>query len=235
METTADFLKNWFVDHIMKSDQDYADWMKSFRGPAGIRAVIFDFGNVIARFDSSLTFGRLGAMCGVPGAELAARFQAEASLGRDFESGAISKAQFLDEVSRICGKAISEAEFVPAFTEIFTPIPSTLELIRKLKPNYRLGLISNTNPWHFEHGIRDSEAYPLFDAATLSFEAKALKPDPRIFQDCLDKLGLAAESCVFIDDIEAFAQAADRCLLHGICYRGPEALVRDLRRLKVSI
>lgn len=30
VEATTAFLKDWFVDHIMRSDLDYADWMKSF-------------------------------------------------------------------------------------------------------------------------------------------------------------------------------------------------------------
>jgi glucose-1-phosphatase len=234
LETTLIFLKHWFVQHIIESDQDYAAWVRSFYKRAKIRGIIFDFGNVIAHYDNDLILDRLAAMCGVESGELGRRFQAEPSLSSDFESGAISPEQFLGEVSRLCGRTITESEFIPVFTDIFTPIQSTCDLIRRLKQRYQLGLISNTNPWHFLHGIQTSEVFHLFDAVTTSFQVRTLKPDPRIYQDSLDKLDLVAEECVFIDDVAAFAHAASHCLLHGIHYRGPQELVDDLRKLDIS-
>jgi len=235
LEETLAFLKDWYVGHIMRSDQDYADYVKSFYRRAEIRGVIFDFGKVIANFDINLVLEGLSTICNIPSEELGRRFQADSSLARDFETGAISSEQFLGEVSRLCDHEFCEEEFIPIFTGIFTPIRSTCDLIRKLKGGYRLGLISNTNPWHFQYGIQKSEVFPLFDAVTVSFQLKALKPDPRLFQDALEKLDLVAEECVFIDDISAFAEAANGCLLHGIHYNGHQDLLRDLKILKISI
>jgi len=61
-----------------------------------------------------------------------------------------------------------------------------------------------------------------------------MKPDPRLFEDALDKLDLMAEECVFVDDQPAFAQAATDHLLHGIAFTTPVALMAELRRLKVA-
>jgi putative hydrolase of the HAD superfamily len=230
---TLSFLEKWFVGHIMTQDQAYAGWVKSFRHRAEIRAIIFDFGKVIADYDHGLFVERLAAVCAMSADELAGRFREEGSLFNDFEVGAISPAQFLGEMSRVCGHALSEAVLFPIFTDIFTPIPSTCELIRKLKGRYRLGLISNTNPWHYQHGIQDSEAFPLFDTVTLSFQAKALKPSPRIFEDALEKLDLVSEECVFIDDIPAFVEAANGLRFHGIQYRGPKELLEDLEAMNI--
>jgi len=234
VEATTAFLKDWFVDHIMRSDLDYADWMKSFYRRAKIRGIIFDFRNVIAILDNNLIMDRLATVCSLTPEELGGQFQQEASLFSDFECGAVSPEQFLEEVSRLCGRPLSEQEVLPIFTDIFTPIPSTQELIRKLKPRYRMGLIVNTNPWQFTQGIQTLEVFPLFEAVAMSFEVKSLKPDPRIFQDCLDKLDLVAEECVFITDTPAFAQAANASLLHGIAYRGHQELVRDLKKFNIS-
>jgi putative hydrolase of the HAD superfamily len=62
----------------------------------------------------------------------------------------------------------------------------------------------------------------------------ASKPDPRLFEDALAKLGLMAEECIYIDDKPAFAQAATNHLLHGITYTTPIALMAELRRRKVA-
>jgi len=233
VDATMTFLKGWFVEHIMRSDQDYADWMRSFYRRAKIRGVLFDSGGVLAGPDPGLTASRLAALCGLGPEELGGRLQAEASLFSDFECGAVTPEQFLEEVSRLCGHPLAEAELIPVFTDSFTPIPSARELLRRLKPRCRLGLIANANPWQFARGIRTSEVFPLFDAVTASFRVKALKPDPRVFQDALDQLELLAEECVFIDASAACAEAASGCLLHGIQDRGPQALLRDLGRFGI--
>jgi putative hydrolase of the HAD superfamily len=201
---------------------------------AEIRGIIFDFGKVVVDFHFGLAVDRLAAASGLPAERLAGLFSAQSPLMSRYESGEIGSDTFLAEVSRLCGHPFTEAEFVPIFTGIFTPIGSTIQLIRLLKQRYRLGLISNTNPWHFEHVIQPSEVFPLFDAVTLSFRAHALKPDPALFQDCLDQMGLMAEECVFIDDVAGYAEAATGNLLHGIHYTGHQDLLRHLRGLKVS-
>lgn len=199
-----------------------------------IRAVVFDFGNVIYRFDNGRILAGLSGLCGRSVGELAPLVGAS-PLAEDYEAGRVDSRAFLDGVSRLCSFPFEEASFVRAFTDIFTPIEGTLELIRRLRPRYRLGLISNTNPWHFEHAIRPCPVFPLFDAVTLSFERKALKPDPRLYEDSLAKLGLPAEACVFIDDRPEFAEGASRLGMHGITFADGGSLARELEALGVRI
>jgi len=197
-----------------------------------IRGVIFDFGNVIYRFDNRRILAGLSPLCGRSVGELAVLL-GESSLPQDYEAGKVDSSEFLEGVSRLCGFPFEKEPFFRAFTDIFTPIESTLELIRRLAPRYRLGLISNTNPWHFEHAIRTCEVFPRFAAVTLSHELKALKPDSRLFQDALRKLDLPAEACVFIDDRPDFAEGASRFGMHGITYKDHPSLIRELEALGV--
>lgn len=199
-----------------------------------IRGIVFDFGNVIYRFDNARMLTGLSGLCGRPADELAALMGASA-LSEEYESGRLDSKAFLARVSSLCGCPIAESDFVRVFTDIFTPIESTLELIRRLAPNYRLGLISNTNPWHFESIIRPCEIFPLFRAVTLSFEVKAMKPDLRLYEDSLAKLSLPAPSCVFIDDRPEFAEGAARLGMHGITYTGAESLRAALEALGVRV
>lgn len=198
-----------------------------------IRGVLFDFGNVICAFDHHRFLATLAPLCGQSPEALAERM-AGSDLPRAYESGEITSRAFLAGVSERCGFDFPEGPFVRAFTNIFTPIPSTFELIGRLKSRYRLGLVSNTNPWHAEHGIRTTSVFPLFDAVALSHEVRAMKPDPRIFQAALAQIGLPPEACVFIDDIPAFADAASELGIHGLTYTGPQALRDDLARLDVG-
>lgn len=198
------------------------------RHPHAIQAVIFDFGNVICRFDNTRFLEGLSALCGKPAGALKAAIYEDSPLNEDYEAGRIGSRDFLKGVSARCGKDISERDFLQAYTEIFTPIEATFALIRRLNPRYRLGLLSNTSPWHFEHAIRTTGVFPLFDSVSLSYEVGHSKPDPRIYEDALAKLGLPAEACVYIDDLRPFAQAASGQGMRGITYTTPEALLAEL-------
>jgi hemerythrin-like metal-binding protein len=234
LRETQAFLRDWYLDHILKSDMDYVPCLKRYHSEAVIKAVIFDFGNVVCRFDNSRFLDGLASLCGKPADDLKVALYQESTLTQDYEAGKIGSSEFREGVSSLCGMDLPEADFIRVYTDIFTPIESTFELIRKLKPRYRIGLLSNTSPWHLERAIRTTDIFPLFDSVTLSYEVGAHKPDPRLFEDALSKLDLMAEECVYIDDRPPFALAATEHLLHGIIYTTPIALMAELRRLKVS-
>jgi putative hydrolase of the HAD superfamily len=54
------------------------------------------------------------------------------------------------------------------------------------------------------------------------------KPDPAIYRHTLDKLGVAAQEAIFIDDIPANIAAARALGIDGILFTTVEQLRRDL-------
>jgi len=197
-----------------------------------IRGVIFDFGNVICSFDVEIFLAKLHEWSGLDVETLRDRIYGSRLHSR-YERGEISSERFYREISRLTGARVSAEEFAEGFSDIFTPLESTHGLIRALKGRYRLGLLSNTNEWHFERHIRKVPVFPLFDAVTLSFEVGALKPEPEIYLDALRKLSLPPEACVFIDDIGKYAEGAAALGIRGIRYTGPAELLRELSGLGV--
>lgn len=65
-----------------------------------------------------------------------------------------------------------------------------------------------------------------FDAVVASYEVGVLKPHPRIYQVCLEKLGVAAAEALFVDDREENVAAAVDLGLHGLCFTEAEGLAR---------
>lgn len=192
-----------------------------------IRGIIFDYGGVIHSFDYGGFFRifrnrtdrkveEMGSL--VDGSDLPWRY----------ESGEISSGEFFRGISALCGLRATEEEFLAAFVAIFTPIETTIGLIRDLSRSYRLGLLSNTNEWHFEHHIRVQDFFPLFDAVTLSYQVRAMKPAGEIYRDALRKIGLSPQECVFIDDREENVEGARRMNIHAIRYAGHDALLSSL-------
>lgn len=193
-----------------------------------VKAVVFDFGNVICRFDNDIFLRKL-----LPHTRTSFERMKELIYGSDlprrYEMGRVTSEEFFREVVDRCALSISPDQLVAAFTGIFTPVPSTFGLIKRLKGRYRLGLLSNTNECHYERYFRQVEVFPLFDSVTLSFQVGEMKPGERIYRDALDKLQALPAECVFIDDIAEYAEGARRIGMRGIRYVSHDGLVTELR------
>ncbi|MGB7972518.1 MAG: HAD family phosphatase [Candidatus Deferrimicrobiaceae bacterium] len=206
--------------------------MSARRGKVPIKGVIFDFGGVIHSFDFGMFFRNLDGRTDRTLGEMSSLVSGS-GLPRRYELGEVSSWEFYHGITNLCGLRVTEEEFVQAFVAIFIPIEPTIGLIRSLSPSYRLGLLSNTNEWHFEHHIRTMEVFPLFDAVTLSYQVKTMKPAEAIYLDMLEKIGFSPEECVFVDDLEENIAEARRLNLHAIHYTGHEHLVSSLAELGV--
>jgi putative hydrolase of the HAD superfamily len=95
-----------------------------------------------------------------------------------------------------------------------------LDLIRELRERgIRTSLLSNS--W----GVRND--YPrhlfgeLFDDVVISGEVGMRKPEERIFQLALTRLGLPAAECVFVDDVEGNVVAAQALGLLAVHHSEP--------------
>ncbi|MBD3249575.1 HAD-IA family hydrolase [Candidatus Woesearchaeota archaeon] len=195
-----------------------------------IKAVIFDYGNVLAKVDKSKFMRKLTDHNDMPYEDISSALYPRDSPGNyssitaDYESGKLTSEGFFEKVKEVCSLDMSIEEFRKAYTDIFYPIGSSIELARQLKPDYKLGLLSNTSEWDFQDEISKNKAFPLFDTVTLSYDVGAMKPDKQIFDDALQKLQLPPEQCLFIDDIPEYVKAAKEQGINAILYNRAEHL-----------
>jgi epoxide hydrolase-like predicted phosphatase len=105
----------------------------------------------------------------------------------------------------------------------------TLELRSE---GYRTALITN-NVAEFAEGWRKMiPVEDLFELVVDSSEVRMRKPDPAIFQLCLDQLGLGPEEAVFLDDARGNIAAAEALGMHAILVEDDHAPAFEaLRRL----
>ena len=85
--------------------------------------------------------------------------------------------------------------------------------------------------WSAETFPPQRDRFPFlswFDDLVISGEVGVIKPDPRIFEILLERNAVAPESAVFIDDVARNAEAASRLGIHGIHFRSPDQLRREL-------
>ncbi|MCX7605053.1 MAG: HAD family phosphatase [Bryobacteraceae bacterium] len=195
-----------------------------------IRTLIFDLGRVIVPFDFRRGYEAMSARCGLPPEEVRARLASD-GLVRAFESGGMGARDFHRRVQQLLETGVEFEEFREIWFSIF--LPETLisdDFLEKLHTNYRLVLLSNTNPLHFEM-IR--ERYPAlrhFDAFVLSYEAGAMKPDAPIYEAAVRAARCAPGECFFTDDIPEYVEAARRFGIDAVVFEGQASLERELAR-----
>jgi putative hydrolase of the HAD superfamily len=200
-----------------------------------IKAIIFDYGNVISALDNNLFLKKIAGCSEKTVSELHELIYVQSDLPGQYETGLITSNEFFTLTKKLCGLSISQTDFIGAFTGIFTPIQSTLALIERLKPDYRLGLLSNTNEWDFKYEIEKIRVFDLFDTVTVSYRVKAMKPEREIYYDALNKLGLKPEECIYIDDIKEYSDAASSIGIRGIHYIDHNSLLESLASLGCDI
>jgi epoxide hydrolase-like predicted phosphatase len=108
------------------------------------------------------------------------------------------------------------AEFIQEFWAGDYSDADLYQFIQGLREKYKTGLLSNA--WSDARANIDSSYHLLdaFDVVIFSAEVGLAKPDPRIYQLMLDKLGVQAAEAIFIDDFQENIDAANALGIHGV-------------------
>jgi putative hydrolase of the HAD superfamily len=200
-----------------------------------MKAIIFDFGNVVGFFDFRRALERLAPHTDLTLEQVRALLVGS-KLEDDYESGRLTSDEFLYQLASLCRFRCDRTLLAEAFADIFWPNPDVTTLLPRLKGRYRLLLGSNTNDLHarqFRQQFADSLAH--FHELVLSYEIGARKPKAAFFEHCQRLAGCPAGECVFIDDLPANIAGAEACGLKGIIYTDIVDLNRRLRELGVEI
>lgn len=186
-----------------------------------IDAYLFDFGNVVVKFDHwRFCRGLAAETPRGPSAEAIYRSVFSSSLNDEFERGRISGDDLYELLASQLSLEVPKERFKDLWCDIFTPNPGMVQLLLSLKERYRVILVSNTNRWHMEY---ERNAYPemfaCFDATILSYEVGFRKPEPEIFEAALLASGTTSSRCLYFDDIDSHVQAARRMGMNAVLFR----------------
>jgi putative hydrolase of the HAD superfamily len=199
-----------------------------------IRSIVFDLGNVILGFGNTLILSRLSRLTSVPPEEFL-RFIFKDDLESRFDCGMVSPEDFFRTVQERFALPVTYEEFKQLFCDIFTPVPGMEQLVRSLKKDYRLSLLSNTNALHFEFAQKKFPVIDEFGHFFLSYELGMRKPDRKIFQKVIDYYGCAPQEIMYTDDISEYVAAAQGLGIHAVRFTGTMPFVQELRSAGVSV
>ena len=169
------------------------------------KAIIFDLGAVILNINYQNTIDEFTKL-GVNNATTFYSKKVQTNLFNQIETGMISSNEFLKALQKETKNAnINQVE--KAWNAMLLDLPEErVQLIKKLKNNHSVYLLSNTNAIHIDAfkkqlGNKKWLAFcKLFDKMYLSHELGLRKPDIKIFEYILKEQKLKAEEVFFIDD-----------------------------------
>lgn len=100
-----------------------------------------------------------------------------------------------------------------------TQIDQTVELIKSLKGEYKLAMLTNSpSRYALDQRFKPGELDELFDLVVVSGEVGWDKPAPEIYATTVEKLALNPGECLFIDDVPAFTEAAEAIGMKSFTY-----------------
>lgn len=114
---------------------------------------------------------------------------------------------------------------------ILGPIDGTVDIFNELKDGgFYLCALSN---WSAETIPLVIDKYPFFsqfEEMVISGRVKTKKPDPKIYEILLERIGRPAEQCLFIDDSQKNITAADQLGFDTIHFESPTQLRIELNK-----
>lgn len=170
-----------------------------------IKAIIFDLGAVILNINYQNTIDNFKKL-GIRNLSSFYSKKFQINLFNQIETGKISEKEFLFSLQKKTKNA-SIKQIKDAWNSMLLDLPKQrIQLLKKLKKNYSIFLLSNTNTIHIAKIKKNlgeekyNEFYNLFDQVYYSHEIGIRKPDPEAFMVILGEHQLYANQFLFIDD-----------------------------------
>lgn len=150
-------------------------------------------------------------------------------LSRECDYGLITQSELSGAVADLTDLPMS---FISQNLQgIHCPNQELIDFSQSLRPSYKVGMLSNIGVNIMDEYFSPEEREKLFDASVLSGEEGIAKPHPYIYEIMASRLGVAAEECVMIDDIEDNCAGADAAGMKTIHYQTNLQTMHELAAL----
>ncbi|HVF79838.1 MAG TPA: HAD family phosphatase [Solirubrobacteraceae bacterium] len=202
-----------------------------------IRAVISDFGGVLTSpiAGSFQAFAdRSGITLAMMGQTLQALHERDGSHPlHELECGRISETMFASSLeSALCdaaGHEVSLAGFSELLGELL-PNEPMIELMASLRDEgYKMALLTNNVREWEQHWRAMAPIDELFEVVVDSAFVGMRKPDAEIYELCIERLGVQAQECLFVDDRQDNCAGAEAVGMAAVRYRDAEQAVKEIR------
>ena len=201
-----------------------------------IKAVIFDFGNVISKTQPNTCFYDMAKLTGIP-ADIF--LQAMGQARSAFDLGEINAAELYSRILKANGYTAESEDMalcqklgdmdLSSWNDINEQVSDWALSLQK--QGYKLGILSNM-PYEFLDRYRTGiPPFVKADYAVFSCDIHIIKPDARIYKLALQGLNVKPEESVFFDDLSKNIEAAKALGINGILWENLEQAQKAFEKL----
>jgi putative hydrolase of the HAD superfamily len=205
---------------------------------AEIKAVISDFGGVLTT-PLIQSFMAFQDETGISTETLGKAMQEAAEANGEnplfeMERGEITEVAFLetltDALEPLLGHRPEMHRFKEIYFEALDPNPPMIELMRELKAEgYTMAMLTN-NVREWEPLWRSMlPVDEIFETVVDSGFVGCRKPESRIYELTLERIGHPAEACLFVDDVLVNCEGARKAGLHAVHFQDNEQAIGEIR------
>ena len=195
---------------------------------SGTRGLLVDFGGVL----TTDIWESFDAFCAGEGLERGAvlelfRGDGEAlALLRALERGAVADEVFERDFGELLG--VDPPGLIERLFAGLRPEASMIAAVEGARAaGVRTGLI--TNSWGT--GIYERAPLQIFDATVISGDVGLHKPQPEIYELGAERIGVAPDACVFVDDLRENVAGAEAVGMTAILHRDPAKTIERLQEV----
>lgn len=174
--------------------------------------VIFDYGGVLVSHQTAGDQERLARMAGIPAKTFTELYWTNRL---SYDKGALTAAEYWLDVAHRAAITTPDAAAIERLTDFDSETwmrfdPVMWRWLEELQAEgKRVAMLSNM-PRDLGETLRSrTDRLDRFDQVTLSYEVRAVKPEPVIYEHCLEGLNTAPERTLFLDDRIENVQAAE--------------------------
>jgi putative hydrolase of the HAD superfamily len=205
---------------------------------AEIKAVISDFGGVLTT-PLIQSFMAFQDETGISAETLGKGMQAVAEANGEnplfeMERGEITEVSFLETLTDALEPLLGHRPEMHRFKEIYfdalEPNPAMIELMRELKAEgYQMAMLTN-NVREWEPLWRSMlPVDEIFETVVDSGFVGCRKPESKIYELTLERIGRPAEACLFVDDVLVNCEGARKAGLRAVHFQDNAQAIPEIR------
>ena len=205
---------------------------------AEVRAIVSDFGGVLTT-PLLGSFERVQDEIEIPAESLGTALRSATAERGDnplfqLERGEMEEVEFLELLSDHLEPLVGHRPHLHRFREVYfdalDPNEQMIELMRELKARgLTMALLTNN--------VREWEPFwrsmlpidEIFETVVDSAFVGVRKPEAKIYELTLERIGVPAEACLFIDDIGVNCEGAEAIGMHAVHFRDDEQAIAAIR------
>ncbi len=200
-----------------------------------LKIIIFDLGNVILtndwHHDYSEQYDTYSDSFGISYDDMERGWKAA---WPQFHIGQITEEEFWAKFLRTAGAKNIDIELAKKLWRRYQkPIENMLDFLFKLKQHYKLAALANISKEWLDYKREKYNLDSYFNVIVSSGYSGIAKPDRRIYELALQKLGVRPEECLFIDDSEKNVAIAQKLGIPTVIFQGQKDIESKFRKLGI--